>query len=225
MDISELALRLILLFFPGIICFYIFQALTTPRERKPHQVFLLTLVFGVFSYLVFMVFDVLWDVISSVTTTDDQLVADLPDGISFLRSLVDPSIKPDWVEIGLVSFVAIFVGLFMSMAVNRKWLHDLAQALRITSRFGDPNLWSFAFNSEEVQWVTLRDLENNFMFSGYVRGFSDIEDPAELLLYEVTVYNETTGEELYKADRMYLSRKRDNLTVEFPNPVTNQEGS
>ncbi len=218
MNISELALRLILLFFPGIICYYIFSALTTQRERKPHQVFLLSLVFGVFSYLVFLVIDAIWDIVSSVKSANNQIVADQPEGISFLRSLVDSNVKPDVGEIGIVSLLAVAVGLFLSAAANKKWLHDIAQLLRITQRFGDPNVWSLALNSSTVQWATVRDLEHNFMFMGYVEAFSDVEEIAEILLSEVTVYNEVTGELLYQADRLYLSRKRDSLTVEFPNP-------
>jgi hypothetical protein len=54
------------------------------------------------------------------------------------------------------------------------------------------------------------------MFSGYVNAFSDVEENAEILLEDVIVYRESSGEELYRADAMYLSRKRDDITIELP---------
>ena len=54
------------------------------------------------------------------------------------------------------------------------------------------------------------------MFQGYIRAFSDIDDPAELLLTQVCVYNEQTGKLLYEADHLYLARSRSDLTIELP---------
>ena len=59
------------------------------------------------------------------------------------------------------------------------------------------------------------------MFQGYIRAFSDVEDPAEILLTEVSVYNEHSGELLYQADHIqadhiYLARSKNDLTIEFP---------
>ena len=88
--------------------------------------------------------------------------------------------------------------------------------MKVTPKFGQPNVWSFALNANEVKWATVRDLQNNLMFQGYIRAFSDVEDPAEILLTQVCVYNEKTGERLYEADTIYLARDKSNLTIEFP---------
>jgi len=53
--ITELTIKLLLLFFPGIICYLIIQALTVRRERKGYEVFLLTFVYGAICYLIFAV--------------------------------------------------------------------------------------------------------------------------------------------------------------------------
>ena len=119
-------------------------------------------------------------------------------------------------EIGLVTGLAVILGIVVSFALNRYWFHDIARHLRITPKFGQPNVWSFALNANEVKWATVRNLQNNLMFQGYIRAFSDVENPTEILLTQVCVYNEKTGDRLYEADTIYLARDRSGLTIEFP---------
>jgi len=115
------------------------------------------------------------------------------------------------VEIAKVTVLAAFLGIVLSFSLNRYWFHDIARYCRITPKFGQPNVWSFALNSPDVRWATVRDLQNNLMFQGYIRAFSDVEDPVEVLLTQVQVYNEREGEFLYEADHMYLARRREDL--------------
>lgn len=154
----------------------------------------------------------------AVNADSTLLTAPIPDGIGFAKSLTDTRSEVSFVEIFFVSIVAILLAFGFSVAINRKWLFDIAKYLRITRKFGDPDVWAFAFNTKEVSWATVRDLENNLMFAGYVRAYSDVEENAELFLSDVIVYNEKTGAELYRADRMYLSREKTALTIELPNP-------
>lgn len=53
MDISELTIKLLLLFFPGIVCYLIVDALIVHRERKLHEIFLLSFVYGVLAYVIY----------------------------------------------------------------------------------------------------------------------------------------------------------------------------
>ncbi len=63
------------------------------------------------------------------------------------------------------------------------------------------------------------------MFEGYIRAFSDVGKCAELLLTQVSVYDEKTSELCYQADRIYLARKKDDLTIEFHDPPHGEESS
>lgn len=218
MNITELTLRLLLLFFPGIICFYVVDALIVHRERQTYQVFLFSYVYGLLSYCVFATFHLIYVTIIGATINREtgSIQFPIPGAISFSRSLTDPNVTLDFLEITFVTVVAIAVGFCIAYAVNHKWLYKAAKRFNVTKKFGDLDVWSFAFNTDEVRWATVRDLTHNFMFTGYVRAFSDVEESAELILTDVIAYNETTGAELYRADRLYLSRKKDDLTIEFP---------
>src|SRR5712664_1880427 len=59
MEFTELTIRLILLFFPGIICYLIIETLITHKDRRTHHVLLFSLVFGVLSYIVYAPISVL----------------------------------------------------------------------------------------------------------------------------------------------------------------------
>ena len=208
----ELTVKLLLLFFPGIVCYLIVDALVVHRERKLHEIFLLSFVYGLLSYVVYALVKALFGL--SISATEGLRVP--PPHIAILQSLYIKDSAVDVVEISLVTGVAVVLGIVVSFALNRYWFHDIARHLKITPKFGQPNVWSFALNTNEVKWATIRDMQNNLMFQGYIRAFSDVEDPAEIFLTQVCVYNEKTGERLYEADTMYIARERSNLTIEFP---------
>ena len=214
MGFTDLTIRLLLLFFPGIVCHYFVDAMTVHRERKPHEVVLHSYIYGVFSYVIYAVFVAL---VGLRITRENGLVVPPPTTVVFASSLTDSKVPVDFLEIGYVTAWGIVLGVLVSLTSNRKWLFRIASRCRLTSKFGEPNVWSFAFDNERVKWAVVRDLEKNLMFYGYVRAFSDLDESPELLLTDVIVYDEKTGRELYKADSMYLCRKKDGLTVEFPN--------
>lgn len=227
MGITELTVRLLLLFFPGVICLFIVEALIVHRERKAHELFIFSYVYGLLSYFVYAVLHAIFAGITGAhfSTSETGIVIPLPESIRFSKSLTDASTGIDFLEIGLVTVVAVAVGIGLAYAINHKWLHKLAQHIGVSRKFGDPDVWSFALNSQEIRWANVRDLQNKLIFAGYIYAFSDEEESAELLLTQVIVYNEVTGEELYQAERMYLSRKIDDLTIEFPDvPVQAQTG-
>jgi hypothetical protein len=97
-----------------------------------------------------------------------------------------------------------------------KWLNKVGQKIGATTRFGDEDIWDFTFRSPAVrgQWVTVRDHKLKLNYFCWVQAFSDTGKDRELLLREIDVYNDETGECLYKTDVMYLSRKSDELTIE-----------
>ena len=203
MDVSELTVKLLLLFFPGILCHVLVDALTVHHERKLHEIFLHSFLYGILAYLVY----------ATVLCAAGQTWT---PNMQMFAALTDAKKKVDLWEVISVTGIACVLGIVISVGLNRFWFHDVARAARITRKFGQPNVWSFALNVNEVRWATVRDLQTGTMFQGYIRAFSDADEPAEILLTEVCVYNEKTAEKLYEADHMYLARPRANLTVEFP---------
>lgn len=210
MTLTELTIRLLLLFIPGIVCHSIIDLLTVHRQRRPHEVFLLSYLYGILSYALYAFIAML----VSIRIRSDGIHIPFQT-IGFFDSLRDGKQPLSFLEIFLVTVLAAGIGVLLSAALNRYWFHKAALRFGITNKFGEPNVWSFTFNSRDVRWVNVRDFAHNLMYRGYVQTFSDVEDTRELLLTDVTVYNETTGRRLYDARSMYLARNKDDITIEI----------
>ncbi len=61
----------------------------------------------------------------------------------------------------------------------------------------------------------MRDKEKDLIYDGWVQAFSDDSKDAELLLRDVSVYKNSTGEGLYQIGMMYISRNRDDIAIEI----------
>ncbi len=62
----------------------------------------------------------------------------------------------------------------------------------------------------------MRDHKLDLVYFGWIEVFSDSEKERELLLRDVKVYSNTTGEHLYDASVIYIARDRYDLTLEVP---------
>lgn len=94
----------------------------------------------------------------------------------------------------------------------------------MTSRLGDEDMWESFFNLPQVGWVVVHDGKRNLMFYGFARYFSDSEVARELVLENVQVYTNDTGEALYEAKMLYLSGSADDWLVEVEPKTTDTRG-
>ncbi|MEX1027342.1 MAG: DUF6338 family protein [Candidatus Paceibacterota bacterium] len=217
MNVSEFTARALLLLTPGVISVLIVDALTVHAERKPFAFLIHSFVFGAASYSLYAV---VWWLNSIVAALLGPLAVPIswwPRNITILNALVDNKHTINFSEVALTAALAIPMAIFVSYSLNHKLLHRAASGYGITKKFGEPDVWGFTFELREAEWVRVRDLSSNLLFEGWVRAFSDIESPRELLLFDAVVYKNDSGEELYSVDAIYVSRKNEDWTVEFPN--------
>lgn len=210
MVISDLAIRVLVLFFPGVVCLLIVDALTVHRERRTSQTVLLSFFLGVACYAAYCLFRPLLNVVGL------KLGVKWFSSSVFFDALLDPEVQLELGEILVVSIFAIPFALCASALTNWKILHRVARLIRVSKKFGDADVWSFVFNADDVDWVVVRDIRNNLTFEGWVHAFSDVEKPSELLLRDVAVYATDTGEKLYSVGALYLARNREEITIEIP---------
>ncbi len=205
MNISEFAFKMLLLFFPGLLCAYVVDNLTVHRPRETKSFVLQAFVLGIVSYFVY------WSGIKVINLI-------LPDSVSadvfFLRSLTNSSSPFSYREIAIVSILAICVGAGISVAARYKALNRFARYVGITKKFGELDVWGYLLNMEEIVWVTLRDHKNNLIYDGWVQAFSDDSKDAELLLRDVSIYKNDSAERLYQCGAVYLSRNREDVSIE-----------
>ncbi len=212
MGLTDLTVRLMLIFFPGIVCFFVFDAFTAHRERKAHEILLLSYLYGIVSYFVFGMLSLPIRAIVSLWQRGGCLKA---WDLSVFNWLSDSRAQLDLWEIVAATAVAFVLAFVLSYAHRKKLLHALDQRLKVTTKFAELDVWNFAFNLDDARWCVVRDMANHLMFQGYIRAFSDVGEAAEVLLTQVSVFDEKTSELCYQADRMYLARKKDDLTIQF----------
>ena len=210
MGLTDLTVRLMLIFFPGIICFFVFDAFTAHRERKVYEILLCSYIYGMLSYFIYGLLLFLGLTISLAWGGGIRSWK-----IPVFGWLADVKTELDFLPIAAATVIAFVLAFVLSFCHRKKLLHTIGQRFEVTTKFAELDVWNFAFNLDDARWCVVRDMENNLMFHGYIRAFSDVGEASELLLTQVEVYDEKTSELCYQADRIYLARKKDNLTIQF----------
>ena len=102
-------------------------------------------------------------------------------------------------------------------AVRSRLLMRFLQKIGATRRYGGEDVWSHTLNSGQPheEYVHFRDLENGYIFAGWIHVYSENEGRRELLLRDVIVYDEE-GAEISRLKNLYISRPNDNIWLEFP---------
>jgi hypothetical protein len=212
LDISGFAIRIIFLLLPGAIAASLYWKLKGRTTRKDWEDLFEVIIFSLLSYLLYAIctyvlgfFNFIWNKLGLQAKTFTQF-----------QAFFDEKAPLDLAEVFYVSLLSVLLALVASYAYQYKWLHKMGQKLGVTTRFGEEDVWVFFHESPNIRgnWATIRDHKLSLYYFGWIEAFSDSGKERELLLRAVDVYNDSTGECLYKADVMYLSRKQDELTIE-----------
>lgn len=219
MNVTEFTFRILFIFFPGIIAHFFIDALTFHRKREAYLVILRSFVLGILSYSVLYLLNQCYGTIIC------QLGLDHTFSIQIFT--VSPGDKPpvSYTEIVWATILSVPISLILASALNKKWLHRAAKNLNITRKIGDLDLWNFVLESPDTEWVVVRDIKYNLAYQGRIQSFSETFNENELLLRDVLVLQNDTGQELYQVDALYLSRDPKDLTIEFTVKAQIEEGS
>lgn len=204
MELSEFAFRTILLFMPGLIGHTIYDTLTVHKETKPTTIIVQTLFFGLTSYFVYYL-------LTRIPCLNLEATA-----LDYLR---DSSKALNFKEVFISSLLAIPLGFSAVLIQKHSILFRFAHKVNLSNKFSDIDVWAYVVNSKNIGWVVLRDLDNNMAYQGFVEAFSDSatdKDYIELMLKDVIIYKNDTGEEMGEMKALYLARNRDRILLEIP---------
>ena len=206
MDISALVIRIIFLLLPGAVAASIYWKMKGRATRKDWEDFLEVIVFSLFSYAIYavIVYFINWKWSAGVQFTA-------------FDAFFDDKIAVRWQDIVFSSLTGVGVALIASYSYQFKIINRFGKLVRATQRFGDEDVWDFVHRSPDVRggWVIVRDHKLNLYHTCWIQAFSDSGKERELLLREVDVYDDASGEWRYSTPVMYLSRKQDELTIEI----------
>ena len=83
--------------------------------------------------------------------------------------------------------LAFPLAFLVSACLQHKWITRVGNWLRVTSKYGDENLYTYFLNAEETRWVWVRDKANDLTYEGQVIAYSENDHSHELVLYDVVV--------------------------------------
>jgi hypothetical protein len=216
MNVDTFLIRLVLLVIPGLAGYKTFRTIqSTGKSRKQIKDWqdLLAIVFiSVLSYgLLYLVYLLIVAFGKLFRPQSLQL------SLSSIDALVNAQVSLDFFEIIYSSLIAMTVGLASGVLYNRKILFRIARSLKITKNYGDDDVWSYVMNSDDVEWLFVRDHIKELIYFGRIALFSESDEKRELLLEDVDVYSNADGMKLYHTDSLYLCRADNELTLEIPN--------
>lgn len=200
MEISELTLKLILLLIPGSIACILYERLTIHKQWNSFKFITNAILFGSLSYI-------LAQIILNICRIDSSFE-------TFWENL--PTKEIPYQAIIKASIVSVFVGIIATVIDHYKLINRFGKFIKVTNKYGDENLYSYFLNAKDVDEVYVRDIENNLTYHGLINSYSENDEIKEILLVDVVVYDYVTSKELYSLDKIYLSRAKENVTIELP---------
>lgn len=204
---NELTIKLILILLPGAIATIIFGKLILHKEWDSFKFGLFSVLFGIFSYFIFQLYILFFNIFKEREFSDLSIWGDLTDAKSI-----------PYGEIIIATIISVLLSLFVSYVHNRKVIENIAKAFDISNKYGDENLFSRFLNSDSTEYVYLRDIKNNLTYYGWVKSFSETDTVSEIRLANVTVYSYTESTEYYSVSEVYLSFNKHDIIIEIANP-------
>jgi hypothetical protein len=207
-EISSVTLRVLLLFFPGVLCALLLDTLTVHRERTPVQFLTNAFALGMGSYLS------LYTLRDAMAAAAGWLRLREPRDVVFFDALLNDHVRIAWGEIALSAGVAFLMAAAVAAILNHKLFARAAYRIGISRKTGDLDVWGLLFNSQGGAVVLVRDVPQDRAYYGVVESVSETSTNAELLLRDVTVYRNSTSEKLYEVARVYLARDPHHVIIE-----------
>ena len=194
MNISEFTLTLLFLFLPGILGVLLIGALTTVKVTEIK-------IFSLYVYLL------------SVTS---YLLTGFINDYRFINFLLKGNLNITPKEIFIATIVSIVLSILIIYIINFNLMYKLAGKLRLSTKFGNNDVWLTLFNDKNTVWITLRPSDCEQYFVGEVEHFSDENNLRELTLVNVAIYSDDNGKYLNSQDKIYFSFPADqSITIEI----------
>jgi hypothetical protein len=208
MELGKVTISIIFIFLPGILALMVSERLTSHRERKGYELAAYTFVIGCLSHLLYFTLHWLLGKFSITSPEDNWLDLMTSDTVA------QPTV------VLITTILGVVLGFVLCYASNYSWLHRFASLIHAGNKFGDVDVWAWLLNSGHVEgnpWVVIRDQEKSLMYQGWVMAHSVEEDPRELVLSDVKVFDNKTGAELYDVKVMYMALEKKSASIELYN--------
>lgn len=202
MSLSSFLMRIVFLVMPGILTSLLYRHIRGKTQRRDWEDYLEIFVFSLIDYGLYNLCALILSKLGlhlEVTVFREFLVETEP---VYGNRII------------YAALIGIPVAIAAAYIDEYKLIHKFARYIKATRRFGDEDVWDYLNRSPDIKWVYVRDHKHDLYYFGWIQAWSDPYKERELLLREVDVFKNSTAEHLYTTDVVYLSRARDDLTIE-----------
>ena len=206
MQIDEFIFKLLILFIPGSIVYIIFSKVAVfRRENKSAFGFKEIFFILISSFITNTIYDVFSIIINKVCNKNIEYT---------LEKLLNAGVYKTQ-EIVVLMFISVLFGLFISFLETKKVIYKIVKKLKISTHYGDDDVWTFVCNSPDIEWIYVRDHKYDLVYFGRLEQYSDPGEFRELLLSDVSVFKNKSGKLCYETPKMYISRQPEEITIEL----------
>lgn len=205
MELSSFTIRIILLFFPGIVATALFRLLSNKGNIDNREYFVKSLIYSFLSYGILILLSLIINMVTKCT---------------FFNALADSSVPINYIEVLMATIIAILVSIGSLYISNYNLLYKIGTKIKITTNTGEIDVWGELFNNSNKgieDYVYIIFLDKKIIYGGAVSNFSLFGQNREVVLNNVRVF-EDIGErqELRSMEKAYLQfTKDDNVIIEI----------
>ena len=196
---NQLIVTLIVVLLPGITATVICDKITVHSKWSSFKFGVYSIVLGVFCYRVLKLAYYFIDLVCSWSFS--------PATWSHLltwNAVTDDNPDVPVIELAMAFVLSIPVSFFAAFTINHKLFNKAAQWMGVSTKYGDENLFSYYLNAKEIDWIYIRDKENEITYQGRIVSSSETDGMQEVVLSEVPVFRYVDSAELSSVPTVYL---------------------
>lgn len=188
MQLSELSIRLIILFLPGIFSSSIYQMFVNKSKLDNRSFAVLTMIN---SFLAYLPGEVMFN------------------KYSFYNSLLDNTITINFNWVMLATVISIAIGIIETYLSNYGCLYLAAQRMKLTTKTGQESVWDELFDNYNHginNYIYFGNVNTNELYGGTVDNYSiSASGRREILLSNVVVFDLNDRKTVkYEMKKLYL---------------------
>ena len=206
---NQFVVTLVVILIPGIIAAIISDKITVHSKWNAFKFGLYAMILGLSAYAGLQLFFYVVDLFKACSFNIPSW-----SHLNVWSSAISENHKIVASEVVYAAILSLPTAFFASFLINYKIFNKLAKRLKLSSKYGDENLYSYYLNAKEIDWVYVRDIENNLTYQGRIESYAENDRMQEMVLYDVTVFRYQDSIQLYSVPTIYLTKEMGKFIIE-----------
>jgi hypothetical protein len=219
MQITELVWNLYLLLLPGVVSTLMLRYVSTNKQYSIFEFVIYSSVLGIGTFVIMELFCSLYWAFLGIF--NKSILTEFGLNLNIGNNLFNGQKSLNKIEMFISFLLAIPFGFFWGIILSSKIVIRIFQYLKLTTRYGDNDVWSFYLNSPDTEWIYVHNKKTSLTYFGKIRAFSDSTEKRELLLEDVIVYESETWSERYQSNAVFLELNSYDFVIETPKLIEN----